>query len=82
MIETADNDFFGNVEEETQRRLKEMENEEKLATTSIKIENSQEHIGENETKPDEDEKQINGIDLQKSVDDIKKEADKELLEDQ
>lgn len=79
MIETADNDFFGNVEEETHRRLKEMENEENLVKTTLKIENSQEHIGDNEIKPDEDEeeKESNGIDHQKSVNDVTKEADKE-----
>ena len=82
MIETADNDFFGNVEEETHRRLKEMENEENMAKTSLKVENSQEHIRDNEIKPDEneEEKQTNGIDLQKSVDDVTKDADKESLD--
>lgn len=82
MIETADNDFFGNVEEETHRRLKEMENEENLVKTTLKVENSQEHIGDNETKPDEDEeeKQTNGIDHQKSVNDVTKEIDKESLD--
>ncbi|CAO1421747.1 unnamed protein product [Diamesa tonsa] len=77
LIETADNDFFGNVEEETHRRLKEMENEENLA---------KEHIGDNQIKSNEDEdeleKQTNGIDLQKSVDDVTKETDKESLDDQ
>lgn len=78
MIETADNDFFGNVEEETQRRLKEMENEEQMAKTSIKDSNSQEHIEDNEIKPNED----GNVDLQMSVDDIKKEVNKESEDDQ
>lgn len=73
MIETADNDFFGNVEEETQRRLKEMENEEQMAKTSIKDSNSQEHIEDNEIKSNED----GNLDVQMSVDDVKKEVNKD-----
>ena len=82
MIETADNDFFGTVEEETNRRSKDLENEEISTKLSIKMEDSHEHIDNNEVQPDEDAKQINRKDIKKNVDDDKMKEEKESLNDQ